>query len=152
MKRCQRAGFTLIEILLALAIVSTLAAIAIPAYSLALDASRVSRTIADVRAIGLSIKMDEVLRGQLPNSLEQAGLAHFRDPWGQPYFYLRIAGGGTGMGELRKDHKLNPINSDFDLYSMGKDRQTKTQLTNKDSLDDIVRATDGAFVGLAADF
>ena len=35
---------------------------------------------------------------------------------------------------------------------MGKDGVSKTQLTNKDSLDDIVWANDGGFVGLAEDF
>src|SRR3546814_2125030 len=48
--------------------------------------------------------------------------------------------------------KLNPLNSDFDLYSMGKDGVTKSQITNKDSLDDVLRANDGAFVDLAANF
>ncbi len=57
-----------------------------------------------------------------------------------------------GKGKARKDRKLNPLNSDFDLYSLGKNGVSKTQLTNKDSLDDVVRANDGAFVGLAADY
>jgi hypothetical protein len=38
------------------------------------------------------------------------------------------------------------------LFSPGKDGVFKPQLTQKDSLDDIVRAQDGAFVGVAADF
>lgn len=59
---------------------------------------------------------------------------------------------GKGKGKARKDRKLNPLNSDFDLYSLGKDGASKTQLTNKVSLDDTVRANDGAFVGLAADY
>jgi general secretion pathway protein G len=84
--------------------------------------------------------------------LAEAGFAHFRDPYGNAYVYLRIQGGGPGKGGVRKDRKLNPINSDFDLYSIGKDGETKTQLDNKDSLDDIVRANDGGFVGLAANF
>jgi general secretion pathway protein G len=60
--------------------------------------------------------------------------------------------GKKGLGGVRKDHKLNPINSDFDLYSTGRDGQTKTQITNKDSLDDIIRANDGGFVGLARNY
>lgn len=56
------------------------------------------------------------------------------------------------MSKARKDRKLNPLNSDFDLYSLGKDGLSKPQLTNRDSLDDIVRANDGAFVGLAANY
>ncbi len=52
----------------------------------------------------------------------------------------------------RKDRFLVPINSDFDLYSMGKDRESVAPLTAKKSHDDVVRANDGAFVGLASEF
>ena len=45
-----------------------------------------------------------------------------------------------------------PINSDFDLYSMGEDGKSKSPLTAKPSHDDIVRANDGAFIGLATDY
>jgi len=45
-----------------------------------------------------------------------------------------------------------PINSDFDLYSMGKDGRSVAPLTAKDSRDDIVRANDGGYVGLASEF
>jgi general secretion pathway protein G len=145
------AGFTLIELLQTLAIVGTIAAISIPAYGKALDVARVTRAIAEVRAMGQSLKADEIRNGVLPDSLAQAGLGDLHDPYGHPYVYYRIAG-GKGKGGVRKDRLLNPINSDFDLYSMGKDGQSKTQLTNKQSLDDIVRANDGGFVGLAADF
>jgi len=53
---------------------------------------------------------------------------------------------------VRKDHKLNPINSDYDLFSMGRNQKFKTQISNKDSLDDIIRANDGGFIGVAQDF
>ena len=43
------------------------------------------------------------------------------DDWGNPYQYLRIAGPNPPKkGKLRKDKNLVPINSDFDLYSMGR--------------------------------
>lgn len=47
---------------------------------------------------------------------------------------------------------MNPLNSDFDLYSMGPDGKTATPLTAKASYDDIIRAVDGKFLGLASDF
>ena len=50
---------------------------------------------------------------------------------------------------MRKDKYLVPINSDFDLYSMGKDGQSAAALTAKISKDDIVRANDGQYIGLA---
>ena len=45
-----------------------------------------------------------------------------------------------------------PINSSFDLYSMGKDGETRPPLDNPRSKDDIVRAKDGGFIGLAERF
>ena len=63
------------------------------------------------------------------------------------------AGGGAGsVAQARKDRFLVPINSDFDLYSMGADGASVPALTAKASRDDIVRAADGAFVGLASQF
>jgi general secretion pathway protein G len=67
------------------------------------------------------------------------------------------AGGGGGppcggIGGARKDRFLVPINSDFDIYSMGRDGQTIAPLTAPKSHDDIIRASDGGFYGLAAYF
>ena len=75
------------------------------------------------------------------------------DPWGNPYQYLRIDGGGAqGKSDFRKDKFLNPINTDYDLYSMGKDGLSQKPLNVTVSQDDIIRAHDGGFVGLASDF
>jgi general secretion pathway protein G len=68
------------------------------------------------------------------------------------------AGGGGGgppcggIGGARKDRFLVPINSDFDLYSMGKDGESLGPLTAITSHDDIIRANDGGYYGLASDF
>ncbi len=62
------------------------------------------------------------------------------------------AGGGNVVGQARKDRFLVPINSDYDLYSLGKDGRSVAALTAKDSRDDVVRASDGAFIGLASNF
>ena len=53
---------------------------------------------------------------------------------------------------MRKDHRLVPINSDYDLYSMGKDGRSVSPLTARHSHDDIIRANDGDYVGLAKDY
>ena len=45
-----------------------------------------------------------------------------------------------------------PLNSTYDLYSMGKDGQSQSPLTAKASLDDVIRANDGGFIGLAAHY
>ena len=76
------------------------------------------------------------------------------DPWGQPYQYLQIRNNNEpGLrGRLRKDRNLVPINSDYDLYSLGEDGGSRPPLTARPSRDDIVRAGDGGFVGMAEDF
>jgi general secretion pathway protein G len=64
-------------------------------------------------------------------------------------------GGGPpcgGVGGARKDRFLVPINSDFDIYSMGKNRATVVALTPPQSHDDVIRASDGGFYGLAKNF
>ncbi len=45
-----------------------------------------------------------------------------------------------------------PINSQFDLYSRGRDGASQPPLTAGPSLDDVVLANDGGFVGLAAEY
>ena len=54
--------------------------------------------------------------------------------------------------DARKDRNLVPINSDFDFFSMGKDRRSTAALTAQHSRDDIIRASDGGFIGLGADY
>jgi general secretion pathway protein G len=144
-------GFTIVELMIAVLIVGVLAAIAIPAYNRYRDRIDRAKAINDIRVLQLLISDQFASGGALPASLADVGNAGMLDPWGNPYVYVDVTGPG-GKGKARKDHKLNPINSDFDLYSMGKDGESKSQLTQKSSLDDIVRARDGAFVGLAADF
>jgi general secretion pathway protein G len=87
----------------------------------------------------------------LPDSLSDVGQGGARDPWGNPYRYTNLET-LKGNGKARKNKNLVPINSDFDLYSMGKDGASASPLTAKASRDDIIRASDGRFVGLASDY
>ena len=50
-----------------------------------------------------------------------------------------------------KRKNLAPLNSDYDLYSMGKDGASQSSLMAKVSRDDVVRALDGRFMGRASD-
>ena len=45
-----------------------------------------------------------------------------------------------------------PINQDYDLYSSGKDGQTRAPLVVPVSKDDIIRAGTGAYFGRAEDY
>ncbi len=53
---------------------------------------------------------------------------------------------------MRKDRFLVPLNSDFDLYSKGPDRKSVPPLTAEASRDDIIRANDGGYIGLASEY
>jgi len=76
------------------------------------------------------------------------------DPWGRPYVYLKFppSKGKAPPGGARKDRFLVPINSAFDLYSLGKDGNSVAPLTAAASRDDVIVANDGGFVGLASNY
>jgi len=142
---------TLIELILVMAIIAILTAIAIPQYKSYRDRVDVDHAVTDIAEISTLIKQYETETHELPHTMDDVGLGTKLDPWGNPYQYFNITT-ATGKGMLRKDKSLNPINSDYDLYSMGKDGQSTTALTAPVSQDDVIRARDGQFVGLASDF
>jgi general secretion pathway protein G len=147
---CQT-GFTLIELLLIMAISLTISALAIPNLMSALDQARIAKAVGDISAIETEVVEYQVVNGSLPNTLADIGRDTYLDPWGNPYQYLNHAT-STGNGKSRKDRFLVPLNSDFDLYSMGKDGLSVPPITAKESQDDIIRASDGNYVGLASQF
>ena len=144
-------GFTLIELLIGLAIIAVLTAIALPAYSGYVERVNVARAITDIRTLNLRVRKYEDDHNSVPASLAAVGAADLRDPWGRPYVYLKLGVPGSA-GKARKNKNLVPINSDFDLYSQGKNGASQPPLTAKPSLDDIVLANDGGFAGLAAEY
>jgi general secretion pathway protein G len=143
-------GLTLIELMLAIAIVGILAGIAISKYQDYRERVRVGQAITDIAVMSGKIALYWQDAHAYPETLAEIG-APAADPWGRPYIYVDLTS-INGHGKARKDRKLNPLNSDFDLYSVGKDGVTKPQVTNKDSLDDVIRANDGRFIDLAAKF
>jgi general secretion pathway protein G len=149
--RIATCGFTLVELLIVVGLIGTLAAIAVPYYIKAINKARATRAIGDIKNISLTINMYEAQNGKLPDSLDAIGMASQRDPWGHAYQYLKLEG-MKGKGAARKDKNLVPLNSDYDLYSMGADGKTASALTAVASRDDIVRANSGGFIGLASDY
>lgn len=147
----RASGLTPAEFLLVQAIIDVLMGIAIPKYNEYQERIKQTQAIEDITVIQTQIKLYALDSGAYPETLAAVGNGGKLDPWGRPYVYQELAS-VKGHGKARKDRKLNPLNSDFDLYSLGKDGVSRTQLTNKESLDDIVRANDGAYVGLASDY
>lgn len=151
--RRGRRGLTLIELLVALAIVGVLSALAIPAYVGYVERTHAKQAVLDIRGMEMQIERYRIDFGHLPNSLSAAMDPIPTDPWGNPYSYLNLQSGDPGInGKRRRDRSLNPINSDYDLYSLGPDGESKPQLNAKFARDDIVRANDGAFVGTAEEY
>ena len=143
-------GFTFVEILIALANVAVLLFVATPSYSSYRERTRVNQAIFDIVAISAQVKAYELDNRAYPDNLLQIGASKL-DPWGRPYVYHPFQGKGDKV-QARKDKNLVPINTDFDLYSVGKDGESRAPLHAKWSRDDVVRANDGGFVGLASDY
>jgi general secretion pathway protein G len=148
-------GFTLIELILVLAVVGILAGIAMPAYRGYRERAQAAEAVTHIGLMSTRVKLYQNEYVELPDQINVAimGGQLPTDPWGNAYRYLRIAGGAPEtMGKVRKDKNLVPINSDFDLYSLGPDGDSKPTLVAPQSHDDIVRANDGAYVGRAEDY
>ena len=149
----SRIGLTLIELLVAIAVAALLAAIAIPQYIGSRERAEAMKVIVKMHSIGTALDRYRIELGQLPNELSDAVNPVPEDPWGNAYQYLNLNSEEPGVkGKRRKDKNLVPINSDYDLYSMGPDGQSKAPLTAKHSRDDIIRANNGAYFGPAEDY
>jgi general secretion pathway protein G len=146
-------GFTLLELMMAGAVVGLLAAIAVPGYAHILERQKVGQCERDLRTIALRIENYRTQHGPAPMSLNDLGMTLPKDPWGRDYQFLNFNSPVPGVaGQIRKDHNLHPLNSEFDLYSFGADGDSQPPLTAQPSRDDVIWARDGGFVGLAADY
>jgi general secretion pathway protein G len=133
------------------AVIGILFAIALPAYGRYVKRTDIATAIADITKIHMAINVYVMNSGAPPPDLAAIGMGGMRDPWGQPYRYLSFSG-LEGKGAMRKDKNLVPINSEYDLYSVGPDGRSVGPLTAKHSRDDIVMANDGRFIGVASDY
>ena len=146
-------GFTLIELIVVVAITGVLSAIAIPTYTGYIEKARQTKVIAEMRLLETEILAFYAINERLPLTLDEIGRATLKDPWGNPYVFLNFETiKGQGKGKMRKDRFLVPINTDYDLCSMGPDGMTNMPLTAKASRDDIIRANNGTFIGPASEF
>ena len=168
-------GFTLIELVIVVAIVGVLSAIAMPLYGEYIEKAKIVRAISEITTISKSLTAYYLENNKYPQSLDEvdhvafidpwgapdfllgtaiAADRAFLDPWGAPYQYLNIQTATTrGPGPRPRTNRfVHPINSDYDLFSMGKDGRSQAPLTAHASKDDIIRANDGGYIGLASDF
>jgi general secretion pathway protein G len=125
------------------------ASFAVPAFRGYVERARVARAVSDIGTMSLQLHRWQREKNGLPRTLAEAGI-RIDDPWGRPYVYARAA--DAGRARLRKNGQLVPLNTDFDLYSLGPDGESALTLRAAQSRDDVVRAADGAFIGLAVNY
>jgi general secretion pathway protein G len=153
-------GFTIVELLISLAIVATLTAIAVPLAQDYIYKANLARAVTEIRGLEKEIIFFKTERGRYPGwfpdklgTLQEIGRDNFLDPWGTPYQYLNLEQSNPDNEgkpkDCRKDRSRNPLNTDFDLYSAGPDKilPTHRQITKESGEDDIVRAASGQYVG-----
>ncbi len=150
---CRSRGFTLLEAMIAVVILATLTAIAVPAYQGYIERTRRAQAVRDIGMFEMAIERFRTLNGTFPGSLAQLGAGlPGTDPWGNAYGYLAIdVLPPPPNGAVRRDRNLNPLNSDYDLYSTGPDGRTQTQITGARARDNIIRAGNGGYIGLASE-
>lgn len=147
-------GFTLFEIIIVLGLIATLSMIIVPRLLGYTQRNRDLQAIVDITQIGTDIDQYIMDYGTPPESLADVGHSTRRDPWGNPYQYLKIFDSSDSNigGKQRKDHSLVPVNSDYDLYSMGPDGESLPPFTASTSRDDLVRASNGGYIGPVIEF
>ncbi|GGI88236.1 hypothetical protein GCM10007966_16200 [Legionella impletisoli] len=141
--------------LIVLGLLSTLIFIAVEAYDTSRQKANIEQAISDIKDMEIAIENYYMENGyKYPPDLAAVGMQNRKDPWGNSYHYLNIAAlpDKGADPQARKDQNLFPLNSDFDLYSMGEDGKTKISLTESESKDDVIRANNGSFIGLGSDY
>ncbi|GAB4559005.1 MAG: hypothetical protein Tsb0017_14820 [Geothermobacteraceae bacterium] len=140
-------GFTLVELVLVIASIAVLLTILTPTYKSFLEKTRISRAAADIRTIEKDLTSWFLDNDSYPANLALINRANLKDPWGQAYLYAVAV-----PGAVRQDAFGNDLNSDYDLYSLGIDGVSAQDITDPSSLDDVIRTSNGGWVGKAQNY
>lgn len=160
--RIRGSGFTTIEIMIALAIISVILAIGLPTYTEHRKRVLIAEAAKDIVLISQRLEKYHSFNYRYPEYLADMGLS-MQDPWGNDYQYLNLEDVDPDSGTIktgdkgpkptpRKKKDLKPLNTGFDLFSTGEDGVYRDNVSAKQSLDDVIRADNGGYVGVAADY
>ncbi len=124
--RLQRA-FILIELLIVVAVIGALDTVATPTSSDYMERTHALQAVMDTGSISKRLTISQIITGKFPNTLAEINHDELLDPWGNSYQYLNLSN-IKGKGKARKDHKLVPINYNYDLYNSNKDDRSVRKL------------------------
>lgn len=104
--------------------------------------------IAPVQTAGnLLSAIEGELARELTLAEAEAAASTFKDLQGEQLFV-----GVTVEAVRRRDRYMFPLNTDYDLFSLGANRSTAVSLGQSLSQDDVIRANDGGFFGRASEY
>jgi len=114
----NRTGFTLIELMIVVAIIGIIAAIAIPNLLNAIDRGKQKRTMADLRSVGTAIESYSIDNNVYPTAAAMSTLEGFVKP-----VYIRTAPVVDGW---TRTFQVASVVGDYTICSGGKDGGTCT--------------------------
>jgi general secretion pathway protein G len=134
-------GFTLVELLIVVAIVSLIATMALLGFQDFMEKTKISRAAEEIRGLEKEIIAYSTDKATYPAGLVDIGRETLKDPWGNSYFYSQTPG--------TRHNGAFSLNTDFDLYSTGPDGLWADLISDPLSVDDIIRADDGSFCAIS---
>ena len=152
----SKRGLTLMELMLVVCIIGILSGIAVPAYTGYRAKIDAAQAVAEMNEFALLIEKFYAENNRYPNSLVEIGKGGLKDPWGREYKYLNNSlimanDKNHKCTGCRKNGPVHPLNTDYDLFSVGKDGVSNDTIQSARSHDDIVRAFNGAYLGIVKD-
>jgi len=139
-------GFTLVELITVMGVLAALVIMSLPVYDAYLKSVKNSRCVADLRTIDKAVTAYILEKNSQPTQLSDIGTAANQlDPWGRAYVYQNLA---VDASNALEDEFSEQLNTDYDLYSMGRDGVNDKSYSDSHSADDIARHNNGTFVGL----